>query len=357
MTTGIILLVVAALLVVACVIGVAVRIGRIFRSLTWIALILAALCFVFAMISFVNTGSANAGLSTPPPGAAPKSSAPPSATPTVTPSAKPAVKVALEDPGPGRCVAAPAILKQLRQEKPGGEDYKAPYSTTELQRLSSDWIAWISANPTKPCVKALAASVNVPVDKFPKWISKNWTLKELSAPLPLQNSYFDHTDGHIVWWETQIVPAGELMWFDHSGNAVDKYICGNRQRSQHGTPSVATPQTSSVPPTPLPSVSPSCVPTPGVESCGKHQSFAQPITGPTPAKCQGVGIDPATGNCRTTTYVPPKATPAPGQAPGQGDSGRGATNTVAPSASPTTTAPKAAIPTTTSPSTAVAQPE
>jgi len=234
--------------------------------------------------------------------------------------------VALEDPGPGECVPGPAILAQLRKDKPGGEDFQPPYSTTELSTLTDQWVSWVETHESEGCVKALASSVGVAVGDFPGWIKAHWTLKATTSPLTVQNSYFDHNDGHIVWWKVQTFPVGELMWYDSSGSPVDKFACGNRVRALK--PPAPKPLPSKTP-TPTPSHTPTPTPTPSHTPTPTPSHTPTPTPTPShskpPRTCESVlgpGYLGTYPNCRKSAVdssgspvVPPPPSNAPGTNP------------------------------------------
>lgn len=265
------------------------------------------------------------------------------------------VVVPLEDPGPGNCLPGPAILKQLREQKPNGEDFQSPYSPSEILALGNAEINWISSNESVPCVQSLAGSYNVAPADLPGYIQNHLHLSEVgTGGLTVQNSFFAKTDGTIVWWKVQTFPQGELVWFDANGDPQMKFVCGNRLRKTAAGKPVAQPQPTAAPapaktltpgstpkppkktqpPTPTP-----CVQTPGVESCGKHAGFKPAPAAPVVTPLPGPGQVIDRGGKPTTA-----PTPAPAQTdPGRGDSGIGAINT--------TTAPTPAAPPPTAPAT------
>ena len=150
--------------------------------------------------------------------------------PTVVLNTEP-VMVGLEDPGLGSCAPAKEFLDNLRAAKPNGEDFQPQYSASEIEALTKAEIDWIRSNEEKPCVRALANSFGVTAADLPSYYETKLHLIEVGAGgLTIQNSYFDHTDGNVVWWNVQHFPAGELVWIDADGYAVDKYACLNRLR-------------------------------------------------------------------------------------------------------------------------------
>jgi hypothetical protein len=90
-----------------------------------------------------------------------------------------------------------------------------------------------------------------------------------------------------------------------------------------------------------------CTPTPGVESCGKHASYAPKPTGGNVVTPPPGGYIDRSGHPHTSSYVPP---PNTNPTPGKTDSGRGATNTAPASSVPhpsaTATVPQTVSPTT-----------
>jgi PKD repeat protein len=205
--------------------------------------------------------------------------------------------------------------------------------------------------------------------------------EKLPFAITVQNTYCPPGTGKVALWKVQTLPVGESVFFK-KGHApsdviknpsvvlipVKKSICGNLllppPASPAPQPTTSTPAPKPVPtppvvPTPTPSV---CIPPPGSgpENVCTHKLATTAPKPKGPVKCTdtGLGADPVTNQCRTTKYVPPQPTPVPGKSQGQGDSGRGAINTVAPSAAPHTTATKEPIVGTTSaPASAVAQPK
>ena len=133
----------------------------------------------------------------------------------------------LEEVGPGDCAPGDQLLANLRKEKPGGEDFKAPYSAEEIKTLADREIAWIEDNESKPCVIAVAKNKGVTAKELPQWMRDHLVLKALDKPLRVQNTYFAK-DGHIVLWKIQTLPTGELVWFNKDGSVANKYVCLNK---------------------------------------------------------------------------------------------------------------------------------
>jgi PKD repeat protein len=128
------------------------------------------------------------------------------------------------------------------------------------------------------------------------------------------------------------------------GNYTFKLDCGLQPVAKQfvGVTPIVTKTTPAPQPVPSPPTPSTCVPTPGIESCGKHASYAPKPIAPV-VEPSGNGYVPRGGTTAVPgPYVPP---PAPPASAGAG-SGSGMISTVTP---PPTTAPAAGGETTTSP--------
>ena len=185
---------------------------------------------------------------------------------------------AVEDAGPGGCIPGNAILAQHRADKPGGEDFQAPYSASELLELQNAEVNWVREHLDAPCVKALAGSFGILPSELPQYMTDKLHLQETSG-LRTQNSFFAASDGHIVWWKVQTFPAGELIWMDANGVEQMKFVCGNRLRPV--APAPASPSTQATQPpattTSTPPPATSTTPPPPVEKCKSGPAKGQPI--------------------------------------------------------------------------------
>ncbi len=146
----------------------------------------------------------------------------------------PAEEVGPDDvPGAQQGVPGDQILADLRNERPNGDDFRAPYSQREYRVLGEEFQDYLIAHSNEPNIKAMARSIGVAgVDngvELAAWLDDNAEVRATYRETPrAMNTYFDN--GRIVDWKIQTFPKDELFVVKYvNGEPIPlfKYVCGN----------------------------------------------------------------------------------------------------------------------------------